>query len=117
MIDLDVLDGAIWGTATAGAATSLTDTSELSVGGNAVTRYASKYLYRPVATNVADYIRRITTTGYAPTTGVVTHSTPNYTENPLVGNDNGYYEIGPHDPRRVNRAFSRARTARCFRIQ
>jgi hypothetical protein len=117
LIDLDVVDGASYGTATAGGAATVTDTTLLAVGGNAVTRYASQYLYRPSAANAADYYRRVTATGYAPTTGVLTHGTPNYTVNPLASSDTGYYELWPYDPKRVNRAFSRALTTQCFLMQ
>ena len=111
--------GGIFGTATAGAATTLTDTTLLAIGGLAVSRYAGYYLYRPAAANAGDYYRRVTPTGYAPTTGVLTHGTPNYTEAPLAGApaDSGYYELWPYNPRAINRAFSRALTRQCFTVE
>ena len=118
MLNEDVTGG-LYGTATAGAATTLTDTTLLAVGGNAASRYSNQYLYRPAAANAADYYRRVTAAGYAPTTGVLTHGTPNYTQAPLAGApaDSGYYELWPYDPRIVNRAIARALTDRCFSIQ
>ena len=109
--------GGIYGTATAGAATTLTDTTLLRIGGQSVSRYASHYLYRPAAASSNDFYRRVTPDGYAPTTGVVTHGTPNYTNNPLAGGDSGYYELWPYDPRAINRAFSRALVRDCFTIE
>lgn len=111
--------GGIYGTATTGAAGALTDITLLQIGGQAVSRYASHYLYRPAAANTADYYRRVNPDGYAPTTGVLTHGGPNWTEAPLAGApaDSGYYEVWPYDPRAVNRAFSRALVRDCFTIE
>lgn len=118
MLDEDVVAG-LYGTATAGASGTLTDTTLLAVGGNATSRFANYYLYRPAAANAADNYRRVTATGYAPATGVLTHGGPGYTQAPLAGApaDNGYYELWPYDPRMVNRAVSRALQKRCFSIQ
>ena len=118
ILDQDLLGG-IYGTATAGAAGTLTDTTLLQIGGQSVDRYSNFFLYRPNAANTADVYRRIASEGYAPSTGVLTHGGPNYTEAPLAGGpaDDGYYELWPVDPREVNRAYTRALTTQCFSIQ
>ena len=116
MLDKDMLSNVLFGTATAGAVGTLTDTSELQVGGNSVSQYGLKRLYRPAANNTEDVFRRITAAGYAPSTGILTHGGPDWTEAPLGGTDDGYYEIWPFDPNRVNRAISRALTTRCFQL-
>ena len=116
LLDRD-FTGGLYGTATAGAAGTLTDTTLLQIGGHAASRYGNFYKYRPAAVNAADVYRRVTAIGYAPTTGVLVHGGPNYTQAPLVGGDSGYYELWPWDPREINHAFSRALTERVFSIQ
>ena len=118
LLDEDITGG-LHGTATAGAAGTLIDTTLLQIGGQSVSRFKSFYLYRPNAANTEDVFRRVNTDGYAPTTGVLTHGGPNYTEAPLAGDpaDDGTYELWPFNPREVNRAFSRGLTTRCFSIQ
>ncbi len=116
LLDEDITGG-LHGTATAGAAGTLTDTTLLRVGGNSTSRYKLYWLHRPNANNAADVIRRVNVTGYAPTTGVLTHGGPDWTEAPLAGADDGTYELWPWDPRWINRAYSRALTTRCFSLQ
>lgn len=116
MLDEDVIDG-LDGLATTGAVGAVTDTANLRIGGQSVSRFASYYLYRPAAANAADNYRRVTATGYAPSTGVLTHGGPDYTVAPLASSDSGDFELWPYDPRMVNRAISRALTKRCFSIQ
>lgn len=116
MLNEEITEG-LYGTATAGSTTTLTDTVNLAVGGNSVSRFASAYLYRPAAANASDYYRRVTPTGFAPDTGVVTQGTPAWTVAPLDSSDSGYYELWQYDPVQVNAAISRALTKRCFSLQ
>lgn len=117
MLDQDLVDGVQFGTATGGASGTLIDTTLLQVGGNSVSKFASRYLYRPVAANTADVFRRVAPIGYDPATGVLTHGGPGYTEAPKASTDNGYYELWFTDPAKVNRAFSRALTTQCYSLQ
>ena len=116
LLDEDITGG-MYGTATAGAPTQLTDTTLLKYAGNSSSRYGSYYLYRPAAATAADVVRRITPTGYDPVDGELTHSGPAWTINPLASSDSGYYELWPWDPLLVNRALTRAMQTRLFSIQ
>jgi len=116
MLALEITEG-LYGTATSGTTTTLVDTNALAVGGNSVSRFMSFYLYRPAAANTGDYFRRVTPTGYAPTTGTLTQGTPVWTVAPKAGADSGYYELWQWDPVQVNAAISRALTKRCFSLQ
>ena len=107
----------LYGTATAGSTTTLTDTTNLAVGGNSTSRFMSYFLYRPAAATASDKFRRVTPTGYAPTTGVLTQGTPAWTIAPLASSDSGYYELWQYDPVQVNAAISRALTKRCFALE
>lgn len=116
MLDEDWHEG-LHGTATAGTSGTLTDTTILQVGGNATSQHGFNFLYRPSATNASDTVRRVPATGYDPTTGELTHAGPAYTEAPLAGSDDGYYELWPWNPVSVNSAVDRALTTRCFSLQ
>ena len=116
MLDEDWHEG-LYGTATAGAVGTLTDTTLLQVGGNATSQQAGNHLYRPAAATASDVYRRVNSDGYAPSTGVLTHGGPDWAVAPLASSDTGYYELWPWDPRLVNSAIDRALTTRCFSMQ
>lgn len=116
LLDRDFMGG-LYGTATAGAAFRVTDTTNLQVVGYSQSRFGNYWLYRPAAANASDYYRRITADGFDGDDGTLLHKGPAWTVNPLASSDTGYYEVWRHDPRKVNKAFSRALTERCFSIQ
>ena len=114
---LATVDGVNSLTATAGGATTLTDTGSLAPVGASSALYTNVRLYRPAAANAADYVRLVDATGYSGTNQQVTHQGPNYTVNPLASGDDGSYELLRDDPYLWNRAINEALRTECFFVR
>lgn len=113
MLDADFVDGD-YGTATAGAVGTLTDTTKLAVGGSPKSKWGRFHLHRPNAATASDKHRLVAATGFASSTGVLTHGGPNWTVAPLASADDGTYELWKYPVLEVNRAVNRALTDRCW---
>lgn len=88
------------GTATAGAAGSLTDSQLVDTGADATT-WVGYYLQRPTAAAAADLYRRVT--AFTNTTGLLAHGGANYTNNPVATDA---YRLTYIDPRVLMNAIN-----------